>query len=168
MIRSEHRALWRIPWRSSINGLLIAIIENDPVPERIPMIRWVHIPQHPKNKTSGFDAVEILRRIQSVLVDRDWWDYWPVRYMSPRTRVISSMVAVPLVGSIAPKLQASLKKHSSLVRLHFNKNDPCDIPMIANDHISIYKSILLLELRVRVERSNLPGSTSPFMMPMTL
>ena len=63
------------------------------------------------SRTSNYGVVETLvhKDNQSGSACSDSADGLPFLYISPKTRVISRMVAVPLVGSMAPKLQASLR-----------------------------------------------------------
>jgi hypothetical protein len=73
---------------------------------------------------------------------------------------------VPLVGSMAPKLHASLHRRAHgeplecIIRYH---TDDCQSQCIDLKHKS---SLFFFELLTRKKR--LPGSISPFIMPMTL
>jgi hypothetical protein len=63
------------------------------------------------NKTLDYVVVEILSNICiRILVPSIYKDEQvPFLYIWPSARVISRRVAVPLVGSMTPKLQASLQ-----------------------------------------------------------
>jgi len=112
MKRYELPKLSRIPkygsfikscfWIEWMNEWLNYILEH------IQLNQLNHILQHPKNKTLNYDEVETLYEVYFTKLRQILIDNIPFLCISPRTRVISKRVAVPLVGSMAPKLQASL------------------------------------------------------------
>ena len=84
--------------------------------EHIPLTQSTRTPLHPTNRTWGFVGVGTLeQRIREArLFFAHTCEHPPFLYISPNTRVISRRAAVPLVGSIAPKLQASLDETFTL------------------------------------------------------
>ncbi len=64
------------------------------------------------NKTLDYVVVEILSNMNKIILValKCKHEEVPFLYIWPSTRVISRRVAVPLVGSNAPKLHASLNR----------------------------------------------------------
>ena len=86
------------------------------------MNRQGHTLPLPMNRTLNYDAVEILTERERKQPRCVWYkssDRVPFLYISPKARVISSIVAVPLVGSITPKLQASLRRKQTSINIRF-------------------------------------------------
>lgn len=70
------------------------------------------------NRTLEYVAVEILFDKHRYFSRLSGWEQGavPFLYIWPIARVISKSIAVPLVGSIAPKLQASLQSKTESMR----------------------------------------------------